>query len=888
MKRFLEKRLHVYEHETTQFVWLAVIFFAVFFVTAIFRNYVDTAFLKRFGPQYIPWMLVISALLTMVVLSFTGKLARRFSDTFLMILVFGGYAAAAVLCWFMVKADLSIVYPTLYQLMGLLDAIQLVYLWNIAGDLFDARQGRRVFPLVTAAQVLGTTFGSFLTRPITYKIGEDAALLVFALVFMLTAVFMIITARRVVGETRPKHVGPIKKEETKGPKEILGIMKQYPIIRFLIVCGLIPNILLPIFSYQFSVIATASFSSEQDLISFFSVFRGATTSVTFVVLLFAGRLYSSMGLPNASLVQPINFAVLFTGLTTFFNIYVAAYGQFSLILIQRAIAGPVNKILFNVIPKSLVSWSRSFIRGSVLKIGMLAGSLIMIVLKPVMKPHDFAYIAVILALYWIFETLIFRKEYTRILRQVIVGNTLDYDRIEAGAAFEVGVAPMGLQSPTTERPLIETDDNGRKTPSLDQATALKLLDDEHDQVRTEAALAFVHRPDMRAADKLIGCLEASDERLRTAALEALITYPSEILPILEASFLKTSARGKQAILEVFRLSPNISDFEMAHLFNSLIEEAYGNLITIRRLQELEQHPGILMLKEYLSARNEEILGLFFYALWVYHADMRLMYQALKSENASVAIEMVETSIRGRNLPFLVPLIDDMPLHEKIEKGHKMFNLVRRDQPERLLALLAQAPDALTRLLAVYAAADLLPNEALIPIIESRLHDEDPFVRQTAVYASAIASGKETHMPEIIDIINKLKLFAIFEGLGTREIHAVASIAQPTTMKKGDIVLRAGEENPSIYLVIIGQVITYQGYGTPEQKELRVVNSNDHLNFVPMFTHLPPINTSVVTQDAEIFVVCQSQFHEIMRIYPQIGLNLLKQSALMFRKMGISA
>ena len=33
------------------------------------------------------------------------------------------------------------------------------------------------------------------------------------------------------------------------------------------------------------------------------------------------------------------------------------------------------------------------------------------------------------------------------------------------------------------------------------------------------------------------------------------------------------------------------------------------------------------------------------------------------------------------------------------------------------------------------------------------------------------SNKEAKMPEIIEIINKLKTFALFEGLGTRELHA---------------------------------------------------------------------------------------------------------------------
>ncbi len=888
MKRFLEKSLKIYEHEIQRFTWLAVIFFSVFFVTAIFRNYVDTAFLKRYGPNYIPWMLVICALLTMAVLAFADKVAKRFSDTYLMILVFGGYAAAAVICWLMVKSKLTIVYPALYQLMGLLDAIQLVYLWNIAGDLFDARQGKRIFPLVTAAQVLGTTVGSFLTRPITYGIGEDAALLVFALVFVLTAVFMTVTARKVVGETKPKKaVGKIAPPR-KRLAEIPAIMKEFPIIRFLIICGLIPNILLPIFSYQFSVIANSSFSSEQGLITFLSLFRGATTFTTFLILLFAGRVYSAMGLPNASLVQPINFAVVFAGLTAFFNIYVAAYGQFTLILIQRAIAGPVNKILFNVIPKALVAWSRTFIRGTVLKIGMLAGSLLMIILKPFMGAQAFAYIAVALAVYWVFETLAFRREYKRILKQVILEDKIDFDRVEAVSTFDAGGAPMGLESSVADLLPEEAGEEEAKRPPMEIDLALKLLDDPNAEVRAQAALALAIKPEIRAARKLIRCLVDPDDHVRNAAMEALIAFPPEILPFLEASILDVSPRGKQAILEIMRLSPRMGDFEITHLFGRQVEEAYANLLVVRRLQELEERPGPRMLKEHLLARNEEILSLLFYALWVYHADMRLMYQALKSENASVAIEMVETSIRGHNLQYLIPLIDDVPLDEKIAKGRKYFNLVARDQPERLLALLIHSDDRVTRMLTVYAMADMLPNDALVPIIESRLEDEDQFVRQVAEYASAKAMGKEDRMPEIIDLITKLKTFTLFEGLGTRELHAVASIANSQTLEPGDIIIRAGEANPSIYLVLSGKIATCQNYQTPEQKELRITVANGYLNFVPMFTNEPPANTSLATEACEILVLPQSQFHEIMRIYPQIGLNLLRMAAGLFRQMGYTA
>jgi len=48
MKRLLEKHLKIYEHEVARFTGCADLL-AVFFVTAIFRNYVDTLFSSATG-----------------------------------------------------------------------------------------------------------------------------------------------------------------------------------------------------------------------------------------------------------------------------------------------------------------------------------------------------------------------------------------------------------------------------------------------------------------------------------------------------------------------------------------------------------------------------------------------------------------------------------------------------------------------------------------------------------------------------------------------------------------------------------------------------------------------------------------------------------------------
>jgi CRP-like cAMP-binding protein len=265
-----------------------------------------------------------------------------------------------------------------------------------------------------------------------------------------------------------------------------------------------------------------------------------------------------------------------------------------------------------------------------------------------------------------------------------------------------------------------------------------------------------------------------------------------------------------------------------------------------------------------------------------------MYQALKSDSQAVAVEMVETTVRGQSVPYLIPLIDDMPLDEKIAKGRKLFNLVERASTELLLSLLTRSAEPVTRVLALYVISDLLPNASFVPVIDECLDDTDTTVRQMAEFARAKSMRMETPMPDIIQMINTLKSFELFTGMGSRELHAVATLTAVQEFKPGDIVIRAGEPNNSIYLILKGKITVYRNYQTPEQEELRSWETGAYLGFVPMFDNLPPSNTSVAVEDSVLLVLPQNQFHEIMRVYPQIGLNLLALAAKFLRQLGVSA
>lgn len=871
MKRFLEKRLKIYAAELPSFTWLLIIFFVIFFFTAIFRNYTDTAFLKRFGPEHIPLMLIINSIVTFAVFAVATRLGQRFVDYTILSGFMVFYAGSTIGLFFAVKAGIDLAYPALYQLLQLLDSILLLYLWNMAGDLFDARQGKRLFPLVTASQVLATSLGNFASKPVVSILGPDPSLIIFGVTCAGLAFYLMTTGHKFLGDSQVK-AAKAKAKPKYSIKDVPAMIKEYPIIRFLIIVGMMPSLLLPIFNYQFSIIANNTFTNEADLITFLGIFRGGMTLITFLLLFVIGRLYSKFGLANSSLIFPINFTIIYALLTFFFNIYVAAAGQLMTRLIQRSVHGPVSKILYSVIPGELMQWSRNFIRGTVVKIGMLIGATLMIVLKPLIDAQYLAPIAAVFAFYWMVEAIIFGRRYRRSLKQVILERRIDFDQVESVRSLDheglgISSTETGQIEDREDRALAEVDCNQMK-PDL----ALAQLGDTHALTRAEAAASFACNQDPRAVTRLVAMLN-DEEVVRKAAVSALMTYRESILPFLEENLTEAPIRVQRGILEVIRLSGS-AGFEMNPFIGRRMQTAYTNLIAIRRFEGEEQTPALQMLTAHLWEKNDEILSLVFHALWVSHPDMRLMYEALHSKDASIAVEMVEATLSKTLAPHLIPLIEDVPLKEKISQGRKTFSLIKSDDMERVLTLLAHDPDPTTRLTAMLVIGEIVPGSIVFrPTIDTLLEDPVPEVAQVAQYAYQRCVNEEAAMPDVIEKITKLKSFSIFDEMGIRELQAIASISTLETFSQGDVLIREGEESGTIFLIVRGTLDVISGYQTADQVVKASIGEGTFVGELSLFTQGMPNASCIANAELEALVIRHHQFQEIMKIYPQIGINM---------------
>ena len=862
MNDFISQKLNLYDHERRSCQWAALLFFFVFFFLGIFRSYVDATFIKRCGAEQIPVMLLINGVLTVALFHLTSRLFRQTTDAMVTAGCMIFCAVMTVILYMMVLKGAVIAYPLLFQLMNILDSFFLVYLWNIAADIFDARQGKRIFPLITAGQVLGAALGGMVVAPLAGIAGYNSLLIIVATGYLLIGAVLAATAGRFVPRT--EHLRKAPTPVPPKPGEIISLIREYPILRYLMVNAVVPNILLPIFTYQFAVIAQSAFHSERSLLMFLGVFRGVSTLIAFGFMLAMGKLYARIGLTKASFVHPVNFLTVFAGLAASFHIAVAAYGQFSVLTIQRAVAGPINKVFFSMVPRRIARWSRIFIGGSVVKASVIVSALGMVILKKFIPAHDLAFPAVFLTGYWIYETSRFYRRFSSGLKQTLLDHAIDYSRIESDSGM-----------PFTSFPELQKEEISADRPDSvfpeQLEEILERFDDPDETVRVQAINAISGSENVRAVNRLIKKM-IDVGVVRRAAIDCLSYYGERFQPFFEAVLLDAPLRMQQGIVEAMRLSGK--KHTPLALIGRELKNIYPTLSMIDVLSKEPSSPGVDMLIAHLTEVNENSLKLIFQAMRIGNEDIGLIYGALHSDRAAVAAELLESILRPEIARLLMPLIENIPLQDKIAKGRAMLAFQQFHDLASLLFFLGESPDPTARMLTAFAIGEHAPELFYYPAIERLLDDSQENVRQTAAYAMKIITGGNPFMPEIVFNMNILKETPLFNGMAIRALEAVGAVVRQQFYKTGDILIREGTPIDALFCIISGRVDLCIRYGRSDGNIIGSLSDGAIFGEKSLFTHSPAGSTHVVASDfMEAYVIDHEYIRELMNIYPQIGINM---------------
>jgi AAA family ATP:ADP antiporter len=308
--------------------------------------------------------------------------------------------------------------------------ISVVGFWGLATKMFDLRQGKRIFGLISSGEVISDIVG-FFSIPLVLRFIDTSHLLyisLFGLVICLTLMLYIL-----------KHFEkPLSIQDTKPEKKMdtsFKFMLKDKYLTLLILMAVLPMFGMCFADFSFLHQVKIEFGDQALLASFLSIFFGVTAVAEFILKsFFSGRLLNKYGLKVALPVLPVLLAgcvflaisagVLY-GATGLFFSFIAFTKMIDRVL-RSAIYDPSYQILYQPLRAEDRLKAQGMVEGMAKGLGFaLAGAVVLLFTRFsfLSLVHVNILFFLILAV-WVKLSLNMYQAYRSSLRKILTSNDI--------------------------------------------------------------------------------------------------------------------------------------------------------------------------------------------------------------------------------------------------------------------------------------------------------------------------------------------------------------------------------------------------------------------------------------------------------------------------------
>jgi ATP/ADP translocase len=195
----------------------------------------------------------------------------------------------------------------LYFWSGVFGLVLVAEFWLLANDLFDAREAKRLFPIIGGGAILGGLFGGAVPGWLAKPLGAGNLLYIVAVELVVSALLSHLAWKR----RRPE----VQREVTEAPPaklaEGIAILRRDRYVRLIAIMLLCMTVCYTIVQWQYKGIAKIHFGGRQDdMAAFFGLFAVVLNLATFVLqILGTPRLLQRWGVGFGLRVLPSGFGL---------------------------------------------------------------------------------------------------------------------------------------------------------------------------------------------------------------------------------------------------------------------------------------------------------------------------------------------------------------------------------------------------------------------------------------------------------------------------------------------------------------------------------------------------------------------------------------------------
>ncbi len=520
----------------------------------------DSLFLSRYDISYLPYMYIWVAISVALVSYIYSHFADRYRrDRLIQIVTFGlllmVVASRIVLMfagdWFL---------PILYVFVEIMGGLMTIQFWTLANDIFTTRQAKRIFGIIGAGGITATIITGFTVGELTRAIGTDNLFWICA-VLLLGCLIMVTRQGKIHRKELTLALTGIRPSQGIHLTQDLGRVFSSKHLKTIAWITVITFAVVTVVDFQFKVIARYSFLNREDELSeFFGWFYSISGVGSLLVQVLAtGKMLQRFGIIASLLLLPLALFTMNIALLALPGLLTVSILKGSDMVLRYSINEAGTQVLYLPVPSNLRGRAKAFITGMVKPLAQgLCG--LALVWAGVLVGHRVDWLAggSILALIGLMALVMgLKNEYLQSLLNTLRERKLNLadsplsltdsqtvsaleqtlnDDDERNILHALEMVPYVrrhdwtqelrrlLQHPGTEVRYHSLKLLGQQSPQANLDLILERLNDQSDDVRSEAIRIYCSVLKEKAMDAIEPLLQQSSVKVRAAAVIGLIRY----------------------------------------------------------------------------------------------------------------------------------------------------------------------------------------------------------------------------------------------------------------------------------------------------------------------------------------------------------------------------
>ena len=540
---------------------MALLFFLLMVGWGFGRAGRDAFFIVEAGPEKLPYMYIINAVLMVAFSALYAKVVDRLRRHSFLIYQLIGFAAAVIALRLLVPFRFGWMPYAIFSLSEVITLFFFMHFWTYANDIFDPREGKRIFPLVGGAGLMGNVLGSALTKPVVELTGTVDLLVVWVATMLISIPATLFVNRS--AEAADLGAAESSGEERLSFRESVASVWSIKLIRTLTFLSLPMWLTVYFVDFQFFLAMDEVFTDQDALSGFLGIFNGITSLLGFAIQMFiTTRLIKRFGVGTAVLAHPLAVTLGSVGLVVRSFLPVAAprlfsfrgmsavFAKFSDNALFYSVGESATQLLYNAVPEEKRGQSRAFVAGTVEPLFTAVAGAALIVFTAVALPVQvLAVVTLLVSLTWVLLTRKVKADYI----SALVNNLSSLDIDIQSAAF----AELSRHTDSSSMEILT--EAAKSSDSVVARFALDLIRDSGSDDAAKALLSDIDTFNQKILPHAIETLSEMECAYLLPEVEPLLNSSnSDVRCAAVRAVTAAETPGRHLLLEPFLTDPDLT------------------------------------------------------------------------------------------------------------------------------------------------------------------------------------------------------------------------------------------------------------------------------------------------------------------------------------------